>query len=139
MSSFHPSNYSKDVRSNWEYEYGYGASNELYTGSLSSDFLDMTFPEVAEICLIKLHILLIGVETDSSSTGILFNPSPHVFRFKQGTQGIFIAQNPTVVKSAALFCFKCHEYAIQSEIVKCTCDKSDSGYTNNRTNSNANT
>ena len=29
---------------------------------------------------------------------ILFNPSPHVFRFKQGTQGIFIAQNPTVVK-----------------------------------------
>ncbi|XP_063691794.1 calcium-activated potassium channel subunit alpha-1-like isoform X7 [Bolinopsis microptera] len=137
MSSFHPSNYSKDVRSNWEYEYGYGASNELYTGSLSSDFLDMTFPEVAEICLIKLHILLIGVETNSSSTGILFNPSPHVFRFKQGTQGIFIAQNPTVVKSAALFCFKCHEYAIQSEIVKCTCDKSDSGYTNNRSNSNS--
>jgi hypothetical protein len=44
----HPLLQSKDVRSNWEYEYGYGASNELYTGSLSSDFLDMTFPEVAE-------------------------------------------------------------------------------------------
>jgi len=137
MSSFHPGNYSKDVRSNWEYEYGYGASNELYTGPLSNDFLNMTFPEVAEICLIKLHILLIGVETNSTSTGILFNPSPHVFRFKAGTQGIFIAQNPTVVKSAAHFCFQCHEYAISSEIVKCTCDKSNSTYTNNANANNA--
>ena len=39
---------SKDVRSNWEYEYGFGASNELYTGPMSTDFVDMTFPQVAE-------------------------------------------------------------------------------------------
>lgn len=131
MSSFSPNNYSKDVRSNWEYEYGFGASNELYTGPMSTDFVDMTFPQVAEICLIKLHILLIGVETDSPTTGILFNPSPCVFTFTEQTQGIFIAQNPQAVKSAAFYCFKCHEYSMTSEITKCTCDKSTYHHPNN--------
>eukprot|EP00116_Pleurobrachia_bachei_P011166 sb/3471428/ len=141
MSSFHPNNFTqaKDGRANWEYEYGFGASNELYTGPISSDFLGMTFPEVAELCLIKLHILLIGVETNSSS-GILFNPSPHVFTFSHGTQGIFIAQNPTVVKSAAYYCFKCHEYATQADIVKCNCDKNThyGGMPNANNNNNNN-
>ena len=39
---------SNDVRSHWQYEYGYGASNELYTGAMSSDFVGMSFPQVAE-------------------------------------------------------------------------------------------
>lgn len=124
MSSFQPHNYSNDVRSHWQYEYGYGASNELYTGAMSSDFVGMSFPQVAEICLIKLHILLIGVESESRTTGILFNPSPSIFTFSEDSQGIFIAQNPQAVKSAAFYCYKCHEYSMTSEISKCNCDKS---------------
>ena len=67
---------------------------------MSSDFVGMTFPMVAEICLIKLHILLIGVEveTNADSSGILFNPSPSIFRFSENSRGIFIAQNPQAVK-----------------------------------------
>lgn len=128
MSSFQPGNYnnpSNDVRDHWQYEYGFGASNELYTGAMSSDFVGMSFPMVAEICLIKLHILLIGVEveTNADSSGILFNPSPSIFRFSENSRGIFIAQNPQAVKSAAFYCYQCHEYTSNNEISKCNCDK----------------
>ena len=93
-------NPSNDVRDHWQYEYGLGASNELYTGAMSSDFVGMTFPMVAEICLIKLHILLIGVEVETNvdTSGILFNPSPNIFKFAENSRGIFIAQNPQAVK-----------------------------------------
>ena len=112
LRSFIPQNIKstvqKPVGDNWRDQYGEGASKELYTVRLSKDFVDLTFPEAAEVCLKELNLLLIGVEynTATGSSTILFNPSARIFpRFTQhrsnertAEYAIFIAEDKKAVE-----------------------------------------
>ncbi|GAV00290.1 hypothetical protein RvY_11161-2 [Ramazzottius varieornatus] len=110
--------------SEWQNDYLRGTGMEMYTENLSNSFVGMTFPEAAEICYIKLKLLLlaIGVKSDDGQeTTIAINPGTHII-IKQATQGFFVAQSADEAKRAWFYCKHCHEdIRDESLIKKCKC------------------
>ena len=99
----------------WQNDYLCGTGMEMYTEHLSPAFTAMTFAEAAELCFVKLKLLLLAVEMDLSHTTntggpnndgtggpasgstIVINPKGLV-RLPPSTQAFFIAQSADEVK-----------------------------------------
>ena len=76
----------------------------MYTEYLSPAFEYMTFPQAAELCFLKLKLLLIAIEisspdkTEETGSNILINPKSNFVRIQGKTQGFFMAQSADEVK-----------------------------------------
>ncbi|XP_078659844.1 calcium-activated potassium channel subunit alpha-1-like isoform X41 [Branchiostoma floridae x Branchiostoma belcheri] len=108
----------------WQKHYLGGVAAEMYTEYLSSAFTGMSFPQVSEVCFVKLQLLLIAVEFQGSETQekeILINPN-NSYHIKEGTLGFFIAQSAKEVRRAYFYCKQCHGDIKQPDkIKKCKC------------------
>jgi len=110
----------------WQNDYMRGTGMEMYTEYLSPAFIGMTFPEAAEMCFMKLKLLLIAIEAkseDGNESCIAINPGPNI-KIETNTQGFFIAQSADEVKRAIVFCKKCHEDVVivdEEPLKKCRC------------------
>ncbi|KAK2169417.1 hypothetical protein LSH36_10g10001, partial [Paralvinella palmiformis] len=84
----------------WQNDYMRGTGMEMYTEYLSQAFVGMTFPEAAEMCFMRLKLLLIATEArseDGTESCIAINPGPNI-KIEPNTQGFFIAQSADEVK-----------------------------------------
>ena len=122
----------------WQNDYLCGTGMEMYTEDLSSAFTGMTFAEAAELCFVKLKLLLLAVEMttqtihpETGSTGnpgsssgtstIVINPKGSV-RLPPSTRAFFIAQSAEEAKRAKWFCKTCHEDVRDEKLIgKCKC------------------
>ena len=50
----------------WQIEYLQGTGCEMYTETLSTSFINMTFSQAAETCFVKVKYILIHLETYKS-------------------------------------------------------------------------
>lgn len=112
----------------WLNDYLRGTGMEMYTEILSNAFVGMTFPEAAELCFMKLKLLLIAIEARKSGTGesfILINPKFDV-QLEKNIRGFFIAESADEVKRAFHYCANCHNNVPDYKMIKkCAC-KSES-------------
>ncbi|XP_028323994.1 calcium-activated potassium channel subunit alpha-1a isoform X2 [Gouania willdenowi] len=113
----------------WQKYYLEGVANEMYTEYLSSAFVGLSFPNVCELCYVKLKLLLIAIEYKSeqresrSRKRILINPGNHV-KMQEGTLGFFIASDAKEVKRAFFYCKACHDdISDPKRIKKCGCKR----------------
>ncbi|XP_022655992.1 calcium-activated potassium channel slowpoke-like isoform X3 [Varroa destructor] len=108
----------------WQNDYLCGTGMEMYTESLAASFTGMTFPQAAELCFVKLKLLLLAIEVhsdDSSESKIAINPKKKV-KITLNTQGFFIAQSADEVKRAWFYCKHCHEDIKDEKLIKkCKC------------------
>ncbi|XP_076854591.1 calcium-activated potassium channel subunit alpha-1-like [Brachyhypopomus gauderio] len=83
----------------WQKYYLGGVSQEMYTDYLSSSFAGLSFPEVCELCFVKLNLLLIAIEftSDHSNANMMINPGKKV-KLQDKTLGIFIASDAKEVR-----------------------------------------
>ncbi|XP_028324010.1 calcium-activated potassium channel subunit alpha-1a isoform X17 [Gouania willdenowi] len=119
----------------WQKYYLEGVANEMYTEYLSSAFVGLSFPNVCELCYVKLKLLLIAIEYKSeqresrSRKRILINPGNHV-KMQEGTLGFFIASDAKEVKRAFFYCKACHDdISDPKRIKKCGCKRPADGAT----------
>ncbi|KAL4664141.1 hypothetical protein H8957_013368 [Semnopithecus entellus] len=54
----------------WKKHFLNSMKNNILTQRLSDDFTGMSFPEVARLCFLKMHLLLIAIEYKSLSTDV---------------------------------------------------------------------
>ena len=113
----------------WQNDYLCGTGMEMYTEHLSAAFTGMTFAEAAELCFVKLKLLLLAVEMDSAhhsldssshasgTSTIVINPKGSV-RLPPATQAFFIAQSADEVKRALWFCKSCHEDVRDEKLIR---------------------
>ncbi|XP_022655980.1 calcium-activated potassium channel slowpoke-like isoform X2 [Varroa destructor] len=113
----------------WQNDYLCGTGMEMYTESLAASFTGMTFPQAAELCFVKLKLLLLAIEVhsdDSSESKIAINPKKKV-KITLNTQGFFIAQSADEVKRAWFYCKHCHEDIKDEKLIKkCKCKNHES-------------
>jgi len=112
-----------DDMSAWQNDYVHGTGCEMYTETLSPTFTGMTFAQAAELCFVKLRLLLLAVEVkpdDGGDTKISINPRGS--KIPANTVGFFIAQSAEEVKRAWYYCKACHEdIKNENQIKKCKC------------------
>ncbi|XP_028324018.1 calcium-activated potassium channel subunit alpha-1a isoform X24 [Gouania willdenowi] len=109
----------------WQKYYLEGVANEMYTEYLSSAFVGLSFPNVCELCYVKLKLLLIAIEykSEQRESSILINPGNHV-KMQEGTLGFFIASDAKEVKRAFFYCKACHDdISDPKRIKKCGCKR----------------
>uniref|UniRef100_A0A2K6NH86 Potassium channel subfamily U member 1 n=1 Tax=Rhinopithecus roxellana TaxID=61622 RepID=A0A2K6NH86_RHIRO len=58
----------------WKKHFLNSMKNNILTQRLSDDFTGMSFPEVARLCFLKMHLLLIAIEYKSLFTDGFWNP-----------------------------------------------------------------
>ncbi|KAI1285718.1 Calcium-activated potassium channel slowpoke [Halotydeus destructor] len=108
----------------WQNDYLCGTGMEMYTEYLSSSFSGMTFAQAAELCFVKLKLLLLAIEiggTGDGSATIVINPKGN-HRIQSTTQGFFIAQSADEVKRALHYCKSCHDDVRDEKLIKkCKC------------------
>uniref|UniRef100_A0A8C5VWV5 Potassium channel subfamily U member 1 n=1 Tax=Microcebus murinus TaxID=30608 RepID=A0A8C5VWV5_MICMU len=109
----------------WKRLFLNGMKNKIFTQRLSDDFAGMNFPEVARICFVKLHIMLIAIEHKSlfqgGCRGLLLNPPVQV-RLHKNSLGFFIAESPSEVKRASFYCSLCHSDVSDPDLIaRCSC------------------
>ncbi|XP_071033716.1 calcium-activated potassium channel slowpoke isoform X2 [Parasteatoda tepidariorum] len=108
----------------WQNDYLCGTGMEMYTENLSPSFGGMTFPQAAELCFVKLKLLLLAIEIpneDSSDTKITINPKKKV-KIGSNAQGFFMAQSADEVKRAWYYCKNCHDDVKDEKLIKkCKC------------------
>ncbi|XP_035205045.1 calcium-activated potassium channel slowpoke-like [Stegodyphus dumicola] len=108
----------------WQNDYLCGTGMEMYTETLSSSFVGMSFPQAAELCFVKLKLLLLAIEIthdDGLDSKISINPKSQV-KLTPDTQGFFIAQSADEVKRVWYYCKNCHEdVKDEKQIKKCKC------------------
>jgi len=88
----------------WQNDYMCGTGMEMYTEHLSPSFTNMTFSAAAELCYVKLKLLLLAIEISGGCEGnatIVINPKGN-HRIMNTTQGFFIAQSADEVKRSVL-------------------------------------
>ncbi|XP_071105820.1 calcium-activated potassium channel slowpoke-like isoform X18 [Haliotis cracherodii] len=111
-------------RAQWQADYMRGTAMEMYTEYLSSAFNGMTFPEAAELCFVKLKLLLLAIEVrqeDTRESTLAINPGPKV-KIENATQGFFIAESAEEVKRAFYYCKTCHSDVNDVRAIKkCRC------------------
>uniref|UniRef100_A0A646QCD7 BK channel n=1 Tax=Hemiscolopendra marginata TaxID=943146 RepID=A0A646QCD7_9MYRI len=107
----------------WQNDYLCGTGMEMYTENLSPAFINMTFPQSAELCFVRLKLLLLAIEIkneDGSDSKIAINP--RAAKIQNNTQGFFIAQSADEVKRAWHYCKACHEDIKDATLIKkCKC------------------
>ncbi|ESN97450.1 hypothetical protein HELRODRAFT_92742, partial [Helobdella robusta] len=84
----------------WLNDYLRGTGMEMYTELLSNSFAGLTFPEAAELCFLKLKLLLIAIEArqeGADESYILINPRYDV-KLESNIRGFFIAESADEVK-----------------------------------------
>ncbi|XP_040063104.1 calcium-activated potassium channel slowpoke isoform X2 [Ixodes scapularis] len=108
----------------WQNDYLCGTGMEMYTESLSASFTGMTFPQAAELCFVKLKLLLLAIEVaveEGADSKIAINPKKKI-KITLNTQGFFIAQSADEVKRAWFYCKNCHEDIKDEKLIKkCKC------------------
>ncbi|GFR21705.1 calcium-activated potassium channel slowpoke, partial [Trichonephila clavata] len=108
----------------WQNDYLCGTGMEMYTETLSTSFVGMSFPQAAELCFVKLKLLLLAIEVindDGSDSKISINPKSQT-KLTPDTQGFFIAQSADEVKRVWYYCKNCHEdVRDEKQIKKCKC------------------
>ncbi|XP_067139806.1 calcium-activated potassium channel slowpoke-like isoform X3 [Centruroides vittatus] len=108
----------------WQNDYLCGTGMEMYTENLSTSFIGMTYPQTAELCFVKLKLLLLAIAVtneDGTDSKIVINPQRKVKIFAN-TQGFFVAQSADEVKRAWYYCKHCHEDARDAKLIKkCKC------------------
>ena len=107
----------------WKQEYLRTSNKVIMAETLSPTFVGMRFQEVAEICYLKLNLLLVAVEARKYEGGnIWINPESRIIT--ANCIGLFISNSSDAVKRAWFFCRVCHENVIKMEdIRKCNCKK----------------
>jgi len=107
----------------WQNDYLQGTGCEMYTETLSPTFTTMSFALAAEICFVKLKLLLLAVEEktgDGEESQISINPKD--FKIAPNTVGFFIAQSAEEVKRAWFYCKSCHEKVRNENFIRrCKC------------------
>nr|VZH97005.1 unnamed protein product [Spirometra erinaceieuropaei] len=109
----------------WLNDYMEGAGMEMYTEVFSAAFEGMTFGAAAELCFIRLRLLLIAVSCKDSSDNnrIAINPGNNII-ITSSTQGFFIAQSAEEAKRASFYCPRCHgNISEMRQIKQCACSK----------------
>uniref|UniRef100_A0A8R1DII1 BK channel n=1 Tax=Caenorhabditis japonica TaxID=281687 RepID=A0A8R1DII1_CAEJA len=108
----------------WLNDYLRGAGMEMYTERLSSAFVNMPFPEAANLLFNRLGLLLLAIELkdeENKECNIAINPGPNIVIQPQ-TQGFFIAQSADEVKRAFFWCKQCHDDIKDVSLIKkCKC------------------
>ncbi|KAJ8319315.1 hypothetical protein KUTeg_004406 [Tegillarca granosa] len=108
----------------WQNDYMRGTAMEMYTEYLSTSFNGMTFPEAAELCFMKLKLLLLAIEVrqeDGRESTLAINAGPKI-KIENATQGFFIAESAEEVKRAFYYCKNCHINATDVRAIKkCRC------------------
>ncbi|XP_076368256.1 calcium-activated potassium channel slowpoke-like isoform X2 [Tachypleus tridentatus] len=116
----------------WQNDYMCGTGMEMYTENLSASFTGMTFTQAAELCFVKLKLLLLAIEVaseDGSDYKITINPKKKV-KIQHSTQGFFIAQSADEVKRAWYYCKNCHDDVKDEKLIKkCKCKSYDTHQT----------
>uniref|UniRef100_H0XKA6 Potassium calcium-activated channel subfamily U member 1 n=1 Tax=Otolemur garnettii TaxID=30611 RepID=H0XKA6_OTOGA len=112
-------------KKSWKKLFLNGMKNKIFTQRLSDDFVGMSFPEVALLCFMKMHLMLIAIEhksfIQSGYCGLVLNP-PAQIRLQRNTVGFFIADSLKKVRRAYLYCSICHSDVYSPEqIAKCGC------------------
>jgi len=109
--------------SGWQNDYIQGTGCEMYTETLSPTFTGMSFSQAAELCFVKLKLLLLALEVrpdDGGDTKISINPRGS--KIPANTVGFFIAGDCMEVKRAWYYCKACHEdVKNENQIKKCKC------------------
>ena len=82
----------------WQNDYLQGTGCEMYTETLSPSFTTMTFAMAAELCFVKLKLLLLAVEESSEGQDSQISINPKDFKIGNNTVGFFIAQSAEEVK-----------------------------------------
>merc|ERR1719410_2657099 len=107
----------------WQNDYLQGTGCEMYTETLSPSFTGMSFSQAAELCFIKLKLLLLAIEVKSEEGGepkICINP--HMAKIPANSIGFFITQSAEEAKRAWFYCKACHgEVTDENLIKKCKC------------------
>jgi len=113
----------------WQRDYLTGTGCEMYTEHLSPSFVGMTFNQAAELCFVKLKLLLLAIETKCEEGGsgkIMINPRG--MKIIANTVGFFIANDAEEVRRANAFCKACHEDVTDEQMIrKCKCKTFVSG------------
>ena len=109
--------------SRWKKEYLSTASKVILAETLSPTFVGMTFAEAAEICYVKLNLVLIAVEARKYEGGnIWINPRNR--RITPNIIGLFLTGSSDAAKRAWFYCRVCHENLENLEDLKrCSCKK----------------
>ncbi|XP_076855996.1 calcium-activated potassium channel subunit alpha-1-like isoform X2 [Brachyhypopomus gauderio] len=111
----------------WQKYYMEGVGQEMYTDYLSSSFVGLSFPEVCELCFVKLNLLLIAIEfkSDERNVNLMINPGRNVM-LQDKTMGIFIASDAKEVKRASVYCKACHDDISDPRLIKkCACKQNN--------------
>ncbi|XP_037597497.1 potassium channel subfamily U member 1 [Cebus imitator] len=124
-SLFVEQNKKVSPKQTWQKHFLNGMKNKILTQRLSDDFVGMSFPEVAQLCFLKMHLLLIAIEYKSlfkdGFCGLILNPPAQV-KIHRNTLGFFIAETPKEVKRALFYCAVCHDdVLIPERITNCGC------------------
>ncbi|XP_035126152.1 potassium channel subfamily U member 1 isoform X2 [Callithrix jacchus] len=124
-SLFVEQNKKVSPKQTWRKDFLNGMKNKILTQRLSDDFAGMSFPEVARLCFLKMHLLLIAIEYKSlfkdGFCGLILNP-PEQVKIHRNTLGFFIAETPKEVKRALFYCANCHNnVSIPELITNCGC------------------
>ena len=109
--------------SRWKKEYLSTASKVILAETLSPTFVGMTFSEVAEICYVKLNLVLIAVEARKYEGGKIWI-NPRNKRITPNIIGLFLTGSSDAAKRAWFYCRVCHENLDNLEDLKrCSCKK----------------
>merc|ERR1719158_1162690 len=107
----------------WQNDYLQGTGCEMYTETLSPSFTGMSFNQAAELCFIKLKLLLLAIEVKSDEgNDNKISINPRGTKLPSNTVGFFIAQSAEEVKRAWFYCKACHEDIKDENLIKkCKC------------------
>ncbi|GAB6027124.1 hypothetical protein CHUAL_013857 [Chamberlinius hualienensis] len=107
----------------WQNDYLCGTGMEMYTETLSPSFIGMSFAQAAEVCFVKLKLLMLAIEVkgeEGKDDEIAINPRNA--KIASSTQGFFIAQSADEVKRAWCYCKSCHDDIKDETLIKkCKC------------------
>merc|ERR1719158_1801316 len=85
----------------WQNDYLQGTGCEMYTETLSPSFTGMSSTQAAELCFIKLKLLLLAIEVKSDEgNDNKISINPRGTKLPSNTVGFFIAQSAEEVKRA---------------------------------------
>ncbi|GAU91176.1 hypothetical protein RvY_03484-1 [Ramazzottius varieornatus] len=112
----------------WMNEYVTGAGKEMYTSRMSRAFEGLSFEAAAEVCYLKLDILLIAMAKPpvegASFFSLQFILNPPDFIVTNGTCGCFLADSAQQAERAWRFCQRCHNDLADAHLIQpCCCDQ----------------
>jgi len=107
----------------WKQDYMLSTHKVILAETFSPTFVGLTFREVAEICYIRLNLILIAIEARKYEGGhIWINPSNK--KVTPNAIGLFITESSDAAKRAWFFCRICHEtLRDMTKIRKCSCKR----------------